>query len=106
MDKSIKTWIKKENEFELYNHIKNAHKNYISKIIYSSNGNLISCSVDSTIKIWEKINNNYQLLTTLIQSNYIIIILLLKDKNILVSSGEGGTEFWKICENILNIDCI
>ena len=36
LDKSIKTWIKKENEFELYNHIKNAHKNYISKIIYSS----------------------------------------------------------------------
>ena len=103
LDKSIKTWIKKENEFELSNHIKNAHKNYISKIIYSSNGNLISCSVDSTIKIWEKINNNYQLLTTLIQSNCIMTILLLEDKNILVSSGEGGTEFWKIYDNILNI---
>ena len=96
-------WIKKENEFELYNHIKNAHKNYISKIIYSSNGNLISCSVDSTIKIWEKINNNYQLLTTLIQSNCIMTILLLEDKNILVSSGERGTKFWKIYDNILNI---
>jgi hypothetical protein len=30
-------------------------------------------------------------------------ILLLEDKNILVSSGERGTKFWKIYDNILNI---
>ena len=44
-DKTIKTWIKKENKFVINKEIKNAHNNNIYKVIYDSKGNLISCSI-------------------------------------------------------------
>ena len=95
--KNIEIWIKKENEnkFSLKNIIKNAHKIMILKIIYCSNGNIISCSYDKTIKIWEEIlNNEYQSITILTHLNAVCSIMLLEDKNYLISSGEDGNYLW------------
>ena len=109
--KDIKTWIKmKKNhnseEKQLYclnQIIKKAHDDWISKIIYCLNGNLISCSFDKTIKIWEENNNNeYNCIKILTHNNLIVSILLLEDKNILISSGLDGTKFW----NLNNYECI
>ena len=112
-DKCINIWIKKENEFILNKSITKAHNTIITNLIYLSNDNIISCSNDSTIKIWELSNNKYQLLTSItIKSNnfdyYIHInsLLLLEDKNILVSSGYNGTIIWKIYEKGMNIEFI
>ena len=98
-DKSIKTWIKKENKFQLNHNIINAHKDWINKVIYNSNGNLISCSLDKTVKIWEENNNKYNLICTIIHSDdycCVCSILLLENKNILLSSGYNGTNLWNL----------
>ena len=95
-DKNIKTWIKNKNRFIINKIIKNAHKDGINKVIYHLNENLISCSHDNTIKIWEKIKNNYQLITILNHSYWVFSILLLKNKNILISSGLDGTKLWNL----------
>ena len=97
-DKNIKTWIKNKNRFIINKIIKNAHKDGINKVIYYLNENLISCSHDNTIKIWEKIKNNYQLITILNHSYWVFSILLLKNKNILISSGLDGTKLWNLKE--------
>ena len=102
-DKDIKTWIKIENFFKINQIIKNAHNEGIRKIIYFKNDNIISCSIDKTIKIWEFINNNYQLITILNDLSYVKSLLLLKDKNLLISSGEDGTKFWNF--NNFNLIC-
>ena len=86
--------------------IKNAHEDKIFKVIYCSNGNLISCSRDKTIKIWkENNNNNYECINILTHSNYIDSLLLFEDKNILISSGGDGTKFCDL-NNYNNINCI
>ncbi len=95
-DKKIKTWIKKDNQFEINQIIENAHNQIIRKVIYYLDNKLISCSYDTTIKIWEEKNNHYQNIFTLNHSKEVFSILLLKDKNILVSSGWDGTYFWNI----------
>ena len=66
------------------------------KVINFSNGNLISCSKDKTVKIWVKINDNYQLTTIINHINKVHSILLLEDKKILISSGKFGTNFYDI----------
>ena len=109
--KNIKTWIKNKmnNKFALNQIINNAHDDWINKIIYFSNGNLISCSHDTKIKIWEKDNNNkYQCITILTHNNWVYSILLIEDKNILISSGLDRTKFWNLnnYENIINIQAI
>ena len=104
-DKNIKIWIKelKEKQFILKHKINNAHNGYIYKVLYYLNDKIISCSNDETIKIWEKNNNNeYQLISSLKQFDTIRSILILEDKNILISSGGEGTRFW----NINNYECI
>ena len=61
-DKNIKTWIKKNIEgmfkseilFTLNIIIEQAHNDIISKVIFCLNGNIISCSLDKKIKIWEE----------------------------------------------------
>ena len=103
-DKSIKSWIKNNNEFKINKIIKNAHDNIITKVIYCSNNNLISCSRDTTIKIWKE-NNNYENIKILKHSNWIFSLLLLEDKNILISSGWDGTKLWNYNE-INNINLI
>ena len=76
------------------------------KVIHCLNGNLISCSLDNKIKIWkENNNNNYDNIQTLTHSHIVNSILLLEDKNILISSGNDGTKFWNLNE-INNINCI
>ena len=108
-DRCINIWIKKENEFILNKSITKAHKTIITNLIYLSNDNIIACSDDCCIKIWELINNKYQSLTFIKINynnfdNYINSLLLLEDKNILISSGYNGTIIWKIYEKGLNID--
>ena len=93
-DKSIKTWIKKENKYQINKIIKKAHLKSIRKIIYYNNENLISCSLDKSIKIWKKNKDNYINILTLNHLDLIYSILLIKDKNILISSGIDGTKFW------------
>ena len=93
-DKSIKTWIKKENKYQINKIIKKAHLNSIKKIIYYNNENLISCSLDKSIKIWKENKDNYINILTLNHLDLIYSILLIKDKNILISSGIDGTKFW------------
>ena len=68
------------------------------------NSNLISCSWDKTIKIWKE-NNNYETIKILKHSDYICSLLLLEDKNILISSGGDGTKFWDL-NDYNNINCI
>ena len=60
------------------------------------NKNLISCSLDKTIKIWEKNKYNYQNIITLTDEGGIHSILWLEDKNILISCGEQGVKFWNL----------
>ena len=75
--------------------------------IYSSNGNLISCSQDNSIKIWKEKNNKYERIKTLKHSDYVESILLLEDKNILISSGGDGTIFWNLNKDEMNdINCV
>ena len=99
-DKTIKTWIKKEKEFNII--IYNSHEYSISKVIYYGNSKLISCSQDETIKIWEKNNKNYQSITILTHFKKILSILLLENKNIIISEGFDGIKFW----NLNNFDLI
>ncbi len=108
-DKNIKIWkgqkVFNELTYFLNESIQNAHNDEINKVIYDSNKKLYSCSEDKTIKIWESYNNKYQLVITLSHSNSIKSLLLLEDKNILLSSGIDGTIFWNInnFEYIINI---
>ena len=97
-DRTIKTWIKINNLFQLNIMIENVHDEDLKKIIYCPSGNIISCSEDKTVKIWELINNKYQLMTILDESAPVKSLLLLNDKNILVTAGLDGTKFWKIKE--------
>ncbi len=102
-DKTIKTWIKRNNKFEINKTINDAHDSDIIKVIYNSKGNLISCSLDYSIKIWEEKNGEYINIKTLSHSKYIFTLLLLEDKNLLVSSGADGTIFWDLNNNYQKI---
>ncbi len=97
-DKSIKVWIKKKInnifQFTLYKHIIQAHEDQVNKVIYFQFGKIISCGIDNKIKIWEEYNNKYQLLITLNCIDVVYSILLLEDKNILISSGINGVYIW------------
>ena len=95
-DKSIKTWIKTNNGFSMNKPINNAHNDLIYKVIYDSKGKLYSSSYDDTIKIWElKNNGDYDNIKTLNHSNDVSSILLLEDKKMLISGGEG-IKFWNL----------
>ena len=96
VDNNIKTWIKNNNKYSINKIINNAHDDYIYKVIYNSKGNLISCSEDGLIKIWELNNEEYKNIKTFINNNYVRAILLLEDKNILISCGEQGVKFWNL----------
>ena len=97
-DTNIKTWIKKNNNFEVNHDITNAHDSIIYKVIYDSKGNLISCSKDGKIKIWEENNGEYENIKILDNYGMLTSILLLEDKNILISSGYT-TKFWDLNNN-------
>jgi phospholipase A-2-activating protein len=58
---------------------------------------LISCSWDKTIKIWEEDKENiFKCKKILKHSKWISSLLLLEDKNLLISSGKDGTKFWNL----------
>ena len=101
LNNKIKTWkktlIKNEYSFTLNKIINKAHYYLINQIKYCLNGNIISCSEDETIKIWEENNNNeYQCIKIFTHNDFVTSILLLEDKNILISSGNDGTKFWDL----------
>ncbi len=107
---SINIYKKNKTIFELCFKINKAHDEPIIKIIYTTKFDLISCSWDNRIKIWEYQNNKYECITNISSLNYIISILLLEDKNILISSGERFVKFFnynnlEILFNIENIFC-
>ena len=103
LDCSIKSWIKNENFFQNHQIIKNAHKADINKIILSSNGYLFSCSDDGKLKIWKKNNNNlYESFKCLEHSTKIYSLLLIEDKNKLISTGHYETKIWNLDINNLN----
>ena len=91
--------------------INNAYNDSIKKIIYNSEGNLISCSFDGLIKIWELKNGEYKNIKTLNHTSYVESILLLENKNILISAG-FGFKFWNLTNdniifsnNYISTDC-
>ena len=76
---------KKNNNFEINQIINESHSDSINQVIYISNHNLISCSQDYTIKIWELNNNNiYQVKTCLKHNERVCSILLLENLNIFI----------------------
>ena len=82
-EKDFKIWIKDKNGFILNKCIENAHTNSITKILYCSNGDIISCSRDKTVKIWKKNeNNNYKVNAILYHNNKVYSILILENKKI------------------------
>ncbi len=101
-DKSIKLWNKKYDKFIINQNIENAHDDIITKVIYCLNGDLISCSLNNSIHIWNKNNNEYKKIKELWQNNSIWDLLLLEDKNMLISGGGEGIIFWNYNPN--NID--
>ena len=77
--------------------IKNAHDRSVRKVIYNSFGNIISCSYDKTIKIWELDNKGNYINKKIIKNeDEVRSLILLEDKNLLVSSGERFTNIWEI----------
>ena len=105
-DNSIKIWLKKNNKFECIETINNTHNKTIFKVIYCINNEIISCSYDKTVKIWSNKNKkNYECIKTFMHKVFVNTILLLEDKNILISAGWDGTYFWnyKTYENIIKI---
>ena len=66
------------------------------------NEKIISCSYDKTVKIWENKNNMYANIKTMNHLNIVYSLLILQDKNMLISSGEFGTKIYSLD----NYDCI
>ncbi len=96
-DNSIKIWLKKNNKFECIETINNTHNKTIFKVIYCINNEIISCSYDKTVKIWSNKNKkNYECIKTFMHKVFVNTILLLEDKNILISAGWDGTYFWDL----------
>ena len=87
----IKTWIKNENNFIINKVISQIYD--ISQILYLKQSNIISLS--NSIDIWEEINDNYQLVSKLIDFKRIKSILIIEDKNILILTGKIWNLFFK-----------
>ena len=108
-DNRIITWIRNltDNKFQVNQIIKNAHnedkqRQIKFKVIYGLNNSLISCSTDTTIKIWEEDkndNNKYKCIKKLENSDMIYSVLLIEDKYLLISCGNNGTRFWDILKD-------
>ena len=94
--KIIITWIKNENVFKINKRINNAHNDYINKVIYYLNDYLISCSCDNSIKIWEEKEMNYQLIISLKHSHIVYSILVINNKNLLISVGYDNIKLWNL----------
>jgi WD40 repeat protein len=94
-EKNIVLYTKNEGKFTINKIIKTNHKNIVLKVSFLPNGNIISASVDNTIKIYEeKDDKEYQNVITIVNLKIIRSFMLLEDKKILVTSGDDGTKFW------------
>jgi len=101
-DKSIKTWLKtQDNKYELNHNISDIHENDIHKIIFLEDNSIISCSKDEKIKILKLINNKYICNIILNHNSPVYSILYIKEENILISSGTKSTLFWNL-NDVLN----
>ena len=94
-EKNIVLYTKNEGKFTMNKIIKTNHKNIVLKVSFLPNGNILSASVDNTIKIYEeKDDKEYQNVITIVNLKIIRSFMLLEDKKILVTSGDDGTKFW------------
>ena len=101
-DKSIKTWIRSQNNNYILNKsINNIHENDIHKIEYLEDFSIISGSKDGKIKILKLVNNEYKCNLIIDNNSPIYSLLYLKEHNILVSTGLIFTCFWDLT-SILN----
>ena len=103
VDRSIKTWIKINNKFQINHRIYDAHNNMLWKVKYYSDKFIISCSWDNCVKIWRLENNNeYQCISTIKHTRSLYSILTLEDKGMFISSGEDGSKIW----NMKKLECV
>ena len=97
----------KNSVFVIHQIIKQNAFLYEYQINFFSNENMISCTYN-LINIWEKnnLNNKYQIITSIIFSDYFESFLLFEDKNILITSNSKYTKFWNLnnYENYYNIN--
>ena len=101
-DKTIKTWVKSENNNYILNKtINHIHKDDIHKIEYLEDYTIISGSKDAKIKILNLINNEYKCTIILNNNSGVYSLLYLKEENILISTGLEYTRIWNMC-NIIN----
>ena len=109
-DRSLKIWYLQNNIINLFKNIKNAHSQSISCVIYTSLLNICSCSIDKYIKI--RSGNNYERVTSLIDTDSVAVFSLLEiDDDILVSGGWDGIKFWNMknrikISSINNCSCV
>ncbi len=98
IDKTIRTWIRtNNNQFKINQIINKCHDDIIYMTLYCPNENLISCSNDGKIKLWKKNNKNqYKLITVIKQNISIRSLLLLKDKNYLIAAGDYKIIFFNL----------
>ena len=90
------------NKFLNYKIIKD---NNTRKVIYGLNESIISCSTDNTIKIWKENDyNQFYNIETLYHLDVVNSILLLEDKNMLISCGFDKTMFWNLNNYILDFE--
>ena len=103
MIKQLNFGIKKNNKFENIKILKNAHEKCIFKIILISSKSFFSCSFDNTVKLWEKFNDIYQCNTIIMHLKNIWNLLIINDKNLLITSGTQGIFFWNL--KLFNFIC-
>ena len=112
-DKSLKIWSINKYSFHCDYTIKDAHCDWINKIIPLSNNRMASCSSDKMIKIWNS-NFPYNLIKTLEGHNDTInSIIQIKGKEILISCGSGvknSLHKWNLStyecnKRIKNVNC-
>jgi len=118
LDLTIKCWSRNQkNKFICSETILKAHLSVIIKIyIEPLSNNIFSCSLDETLKIWNKPKNKYQNMTILPQENGVCSFLIINEFNYLITSGIAGTIFYdyityKIISNFkeiksYNAECI
>ena len=106
----IKIWKKSKEIFLCKGIIPN--NEWINDIIYSLNGEIIfSGHTYSNIKFFEEIQPmKYQCKTIFNFSNSILSMLLLEDKQLLITSGNDGTDIWNFSNlehvGILKFCCV
>ena len=92
-DKSIQ--IRDKNYNIIYNK-KDAHYEGISGVSIKDECNFATCSWDKSIKLWEKINNNWSLKETIVNAhnNEIYKIIYCNNNNLISCSKDNTVKIW------------